>query len=117
MKKLDLANGRDVPAPLPPIGSTRDEIIGRGQLDIEVELILQNSNRFERPLWLRVQLDIDTNGPLAKTQQQRRGATGKVNLPRASRRCREAMHKLLERGQARFSPHASEYIFSVQRFK
>ena len=68
MKKLDLAKGGDVPAAFPPIGGSRDEIIGRGQLDVEIELILQNGNRFEGSLRLGVQLNININGSLSKAQ-------------------------------------------------
>src|SRR5258708_20785662 len=69
VKELHLPDGSDMTGSLPPVGGPRNKVVRGGQLDIEIEAVLKNSDGFKCSRGLGVQLVVDINRLLAETQE------------------------------------------------
>ena len=106
MKELQLADGRNVLAALAPIRCRRYEIIGRSQLDIQIQIILKDRNGFKRSFGLWIEFDVNINGLLPEPEKQCSSAAGQIHLARASGGLRKRLHELLKFCSGNPLPHS-----------
>src|SRR6185503_2078756 len=70
----------DEGAPLLPARDLRNELIGRGQLDVELELLFDPGQRPEKSVRLGLDLDVHVDGARSPAEEDRRGSAGEVEM-------------------------------------
>jgi hypothetical protein len=65
-------------APLLPAGGERDEVPGRGELDVDGQLVLQTGDRAQDPVLVGKELQVDVYGGGPPAEEDSRRSAGQV---------------------------------------
>src|SRR6188474_1323222 len=82
---------------LPPVGH-RDEIGGRCQLDVEIQLLLEPWNLAQQLVLIGNQLDVDVDGGCSPAMENRSCAAGEINPALVRGDSAKRTHELLDAG-------------------
>ena len=107
MEEIGRVVSGDELASLAPVRQRRNEIFGRGQLNIHVEHFLGSGYARERAGRLRIQLEVDVDREVAPADDHSRGPTCQAHAP-APRVRTEKLHEIMHLVTvARFAGHYS----------
>src|SRR5690606_23320340 len=84
VKEIDPPVAGDEQAAALPAGERRDEVVGRGELHVDVEPILELADGRERSFWLGVELQIDVRGALPPAVKHRGSPAGEIDPARTA---------------------------------
>src|SRR5438046_1844387 len=113
MEKFDRVDPIDVAAALPPVAGGWNKVIRRGEFDVQVQAIFEHGDGFKSPFRLRIELQIDIDGLLAKAQQQRGRPARQIHFAGASRRRSEFLHELPESCHGYFASHGRNPLITA----
>jgi len=109
MKEGDLSISVNQGASILPAGKRRDEEVGRGRFDVDLERFFELRQTLETSERLRIGFQIDVQSHLAPAHQDCRNAARKVDATLRANRLARFFHKSFDAGNRRAASHRPAY--------